>query len=213
MVKKTKEMLRLLIAKYKRLNTLYVFILHAVLLFVAFRIFYVILRDISVVDRLYEYFTYHLSNTLLYGSKLLLTILGYHSEIFPNRHVIRLEGTSGIFLNRGCLARNLMVLFSGFIIVFPGKIKSKLWYIPLGLLLISIINIIRISGLSLTLFYYPEGYDKYDHHALFNYLVYILIFFMWFFWIRRFSKYRKKKKHENKKQTNGTNEIPETITR
>lgn len=199
MIKKIKKMLRLLVAKYKKLNTLYVFIIHAILLYVAFRVFYIILRDISFVDMLYEYFAYHLSNILLYGSKLLLTIMGFNSEILPDQHVIRLEGTSGIYLNRGCLGRNLMVLFAGFIIVFPGRIKSKLWYIPFGLFLISIINILRISGLSLTLYYYPEGYDKYDHHALFNYVVYIAIFFMWFFWIRRYSKYQKKKKYGNKK--------------
>ena len=170
---------------YLKTKPVYRFFLNGIFVYLLWIIFYEIVRYTSTIDYIYNSAAMFLTNILLYVSKFVLDVLGYESYVFTEIRVIQLEGTRGVFLDRGCLGRNLIGLFAGFIIVYPGKIKSKLWYIPLGVLIICIINVLRIVGLSFVLLYFPKYIDI-NHHVVFKYTIYGFILLMWFFWIRRY---------------------------
>lgn len=148
-------------------------------------IFYHYLRYLPFVHMTYEYLTAKLTLFYLHASKFALNILGY--EVSVDDKLIIFENTSGIYLDRGCLARNLKGLFAGFIIAFPGNINNKLWYIPAGLGVIAILNIIRICALAYTATFHPD-YMDFNHHFAFKYTVYFFTFLLWAIWIKYLRK-------------------------
>jgi exosortase/archaeosortase family protein len=180
---------------YKTLNPLFKFLINCILLIVIWFGFYSLLRNESYINLIYENATQYITDFLVKSSGVLLNLIGYNTDV--QGRMIRIEGTVGILLDRGCIGRNLLGLFAGFIIAYPGAIKTKLWYIPLGIMLINLINIIRISALALTLKYAPE-YFNINHHAIFQYTVLILTFIMWYFWIKKLANKKVTKKERNK---------------
>lgn len=168
---------------YLSLNPFIRFLINGFLLFLVWTIFYSYFRNNNSVNAFYEYITLHLGNILLSVSKYFLNLLGYKTLVFGK--TIKIVGTYGVYLDKGCLGRNVLGLFAGFLIAYPGKITSKLWFIPLGLLIINIINVFRITGLALTLKYFPQYVDI-NHHIIFQVVVLSCIFIMWYWWISKF---------------------------
>ncbi len=179
-----------LISKYQNLHPMVKFFINGALLFVLWWVFYTFFRNTAFIHAIYEDATALLTKNLLITSKYFLNIWGFETEIFGK--TVRIVGTGGVYLDRGCLARNLMGLFTGFIVAYPGIIRKKLWFIPLGLVLITIINIFRISGLAYVVLCCPQHVDI-NHHVIFKYTVYILIFLMWYIWIQKINILPKEK--------------------
>ncbi len=177
-------MFKALIDKYKKQHLLVRFVVNIVLLALIWMIFYKLLRHTAYVSSFYEYVSDIFTGFLLISAKFLLALFGFETEMFGK--VVRIVGTGGVLLDRGCLARNLMGLFVGFILAYPGKIKHKLWTIPAGLLVIILLNIIRITALTYLVYGYPEYVDI-NHHVIFKYTVYFFIFCMWYLWIKYYS--------------------------
>jgi len=175
------------IKQYKSIKPLYRFGVNGLILYLLWVIFYEFFRYNPFIDFVYNDITYYLTNSWLYSTKLFLNLFGYEVSIDIPRKLIILANTAGVILERGCLGRNMMGLFVGFILVYPGNVKTKLWYIPFGLSIIYFLNILRIAGLSLTQLYYPEYLDL-NHHTVFKYTVYTAIFILWAVWISKFNK-------------------------
>jgi len=70
---------------------------------------------------------------------------------------------------------------------FPGPWKHKLWYIPLGILVIHLTNLFRITGLTLIQFPFPNGFHFF-HDYFFKTLFYAVIFLMWVVWNEKIRK-------------------------
>ncbi|MFN6038909.1 MAG: hypothetical protein ACK452_10620, partial [Bacteroidota bacterium] len=77
----------------------------------------------------------------------------------------------GVWVGTGCNALTLFALFSIFIISFPGKLKNKIWFIPLGILIIHFLNIIRVTCLAIIAF---KNYSllNFNHTYTFTIIVY-----------------------------------------
>ncbi len=175
---------------YSQAKPLYLFIIQGLLLLLVWLIFYKILRNNQSVEEFYKWGTKWLIDILLWFSALFLDMFGFSTFTFMHngKEVIQInDALQGVRLDLGCLGRNIMGAFVGFIIAFPGQLKSKLWFIPLGLVAVNVLNVLRISLLCLILYKSPEADIEY-HHDVFNYIVYIAIFGMWFFWIKKYGK-------------------------
>ena len=184
-----------IIERYKSFPPLLKFLTNGVILVLVWFTFYQFLRNSTFIHNIYEVGTEKLTENLLIISKFVLDLFGF--ETFLNGKIIRIEGTGGVYLDRGCLGRNLMGLYVGFILAYPGKIKHKLWVVPAGLLVIIILNIMRISGLTYLVLRWPEYVDI-NHHVIFKYTVYFFIFLMWYFWIKHYSVSAKPRKKNTK---------------
>jgi len=176
--------------KYRALKPLYKFIINGIFMFAIWAIFFQFFRHAGAIHNFYEYSTYKLTSIYLNFSRVILELFGY--EIIISGKIIMIKNSVGVLLDRGCLGRNLMGLFAGFLIAFPGSIKSKLWYIPAGLGIIFLLNNTRIMLLVWITLTYPKTH--FDHHAVYNYTIYTLIFIMWYFWISRYSSVKNEKK-------------------
>ena len=125
--------------------------------------------------------THNLANVSAAG----LRLLGYKAMVSGGAEpLISLAGRPVVFIWHPCNGLVLYALFSGFIVAFPGPARRKLWFVPLGLLLIYSLNVLRIIALSLNKYYDYQSAD-FNHHYTFTAIVYAGIFALWMWWATR----------------------------
>jgi len=134
-----------------------------------------------------------LSELVVEHSTSLLSIVdsNYHVSVEQRgkylMHTVCYNTKCLVGVGRACNALELFVLFAGFIIAFPGSVKHKLWFIPVGLVLIHFLNVIRVAALAMIQFKAPEYLD-FNHRYTFTFIVYGVIFLFWVIWVKKFSK-------------------------
>lgn len=82
----------------------------------------------------------------------------------------------------------IIVLF----VLFPGKWKHKLWFIPMSIMIMHIVNILRIVILSVMVLWKPE-YWTFTHDWILRPGFYVVIFLLWVWWVEKFSHRVRKK--------------------
>jgi exosortase family protein XrtF len=94
-----------------------------------------------------------------------------------------------LFVYEGCNGVNVMIVFIAFLFAFGGPPKSLAIFLPLGLLIIHVFNLLRIGLLyhlalnnSLQFYYY--------HKYFFTAILYIVVFGLWALWVIRFNERR-----------------------
>jgi len=126
----------------------------------------------------------------LESSDILLRLLGYETVplVTSNEVTLALQGTEGVgvWIGTACNGITLFALFAIYILSFPGPKTKKLWYIPLGIVAIHIINTIRISGLAIIEKNY-RSYLDFNHTYTFQILAYGVVFLLWYFWTVKLS--------------------------
>ena len=81
-------------------------------------------------------------------------------------------------------------------LLFPGPWKYKLWYIPIGLVIIEWTNVIRICGILMMQIPWPNSFHI-AHDYIFKVFFYLVIFLMWMLWVEKFyNPSLKSKQHE-----------------
>lgn len=86
-----------------------------------------------------------------------------------------------------CSGLVLFAIFTGFILAYPGDIKSKSWFIPIGIIVLFVCNILRIVVLTLNKAYFNSVF-AFNHHVTFTYLMYVFIFVLWYIWMKKLRK-------------------------
>lgn len=123
-------------------------------------------------------------------ANFIMIILGYNlidpSQLYEQSRTLGIDGTHGLYIADSCSGLDLFALFSIFIIAYPGSIKNKFIFIPFGLLIIHMANIIRIIALCLVTLYAPETLD-FNHHYTFTIFVYSIIFILWIVWVNKYT--------------------------
>ena len=122
-------------------------------------------------------------------SQAILNRLGFVTELNGSR-MIGIKGTPGLFIGDSCNGISLFALFSIFIISFPGNIISKFFFIPAGILVIHLLNIIRVVVLAI-IETYSYSWTEFNHTYTFTIIIYAYIFFTWLFWINKYSSVKK----------------------
>ena len=141
------------------------------------------------VVKKYTFYDQKFIGSIIHSVNFFLENIGYTTfTVLQDRdyQVIGIDGSNGVWIGSNCNAITLFSLFSVFIIAYPGKIKTKLWFIPLGILAIHLLNIFRVIALVLIAFYYPK-YLNFNHTYTFTFLVYSFIFLLWMIWVNNYS--------------------------
>ena len=115
------------------------------------------------------------------------TLLEYHNDIVVTK-IIGNEFDHGVWIGERCNGVKLFGVFSIFIIAFPGNKKAKLWFIPLGILIIHLANVIRIAILTIISSYNPSILD-FNHNITFQVIVYGIILTLWFIWLKKYAHF------------------------
>lgn len=126
-----------------------------------------------------------LISLIIANTTIVLKLFGfsvYSSVENPDLQLIGIDGSHPIWIGSPCNALTLFMFFTLFVMAFPGSIKRKLWFIPLGVIIIHIINVLRVVALITINFYAPQ-YIEFNHTYTFTILVYSIIFLLWMWWV------------------------------
>ncbi len=102
--------------------------------------------------------------------------------LFPNNGYINVNGS--------CSGLKQFYQWIFLMVLFPGPWKQKLWYIPMGILIIHMVNIFRIVALSIILMNWPD-YWTFSHDWILRPFFYVVIFVMWVVWVEKFKSRQK----------------------
>ncbi len=106
---------------------------------------------------------------------------------------INFMGKAKLSVYEGCNGLNTMIIFVAFLIAFGPISRPLLWFIPLGLLIIHLANLARITLLFLVAEYRPNAM-YFTHKYFFTAALYVVIFALWIWWVKKFA--RPKPAHE-----------------
>lgn len=141
-----------------------------------------------------------LSNAVVDATSMGLSLMGYDTKQVwkterPNdsRRYIFIDAEPAVLVADGCNGLELIALFVGFILCFPGPIKYKLIFIPIGSFFVFLINIFREIALALNFKFFERTFDL-NHKYTYVLIVYLLVFVMWRFWLNNYSVIGKKVK-------------------
>lgn len=126
------------------------------------------------------------------SSNMFVSLFGYTPTLDTTTDyvVTSIEGvyyTHGVWIGEPCNGIKVFGLFAIFIIAFPGPIKKKLWFIPLGIFIIQTANSIRIAVLTIISAEKPSLLD-FNHNITFQVFIYGIIFLLWYWWVNKYSK-------------------------
>jgi len=111
----------------------------------------------------------------------ILSIIGMEVEI--TGRVITCIGHKGVEIQNGCNGLNLLGLYSGFIIAYPGRWKDRLIFLMTGLIVLFISNGARIAFFAFFNTWLPHYFDTmHDLSSYFFFYPIVLIF--WYSWIQ-----------------------------
>lgn len=115
-----------------------------------------------------------------------LNAIGFTHQ-FETYNIIRHENGSAIRVVWACTGLKQSYIFITLILFFKGPWRKKIWFIPLGLVIIYLFNIFRITFLAGMVRFHPEWFD-FVHEEIFKYLFYGLIFGLWVIWEEKIRK-------------------------
>ncbi len=98
--------------------------------------------------------------------------------------LLLLDGQPSVIVGAPCDGLVLYALLAGFVLAYPGPTRRRLWFIPMGIVALWLLNIIRIVALALNHQYSPETFE-FDHHYAFNAVAYAALGGLWLLWTRQ----------------------------
>jgi exosortase/archaeosortase family protein len=134
---------------------------------------------------------HYVSVNLAEVSDLLLTFLGHqtfleysgYNQIIFSLHE---DFQRGVSIGNRCNGIKLFGVFASIIIAFPKDHNHKLWYIPIGILILHIVNILRVSALT-WIAKDHQNWLEFNHNVTFELIIYSVMFGLWWFWVDNFS--------------------------
>jgi exosortase family protein XrtF len=101
----------------------------------------------------------------------------------PNVPILK-DGRAVVNVYEGCNGFNVMFVFLSFVIAYTGTLKKTLLFSIVGLVIIYIFNLFRVSLLYFIAEYYPNNL-YFFHKYLFTGVLYGIVFVLWYFWVRK----------------------------
>lgn len=134
-----------------------------------------------------------ITRTVTRQTSAILNLLGYETVIDDHstepKIMIKQHGTSVLNVYEGCNGINVMIVFIAFLFAFGGPGGSIAWFLPVGIMIIHVINLVRIY----LLFYLSSINSKhfyYYHKYFFTATLYLVVFALWTIWVVQITKKR-----------------------
>jgi exosortase/archaeosortase family protein len=108
-------------------------------------------------------------------------------------NVIWFSNAWGLDINGSCSGFKQIAQFALLMVLFPGPWKHKSWFIPSGMAIIYLVNLVRLILLALTINNIPH-HVGFIHHYLLRLMFYVVIFVLWLAWVKFFYKKELKSK-------------------
>lgn len=187
------EKIKNLLKKYSDLKGVVYFIVILLTTHFLWKFSFIEGRDLHGLPQIFLWRSYDLSFIFNNTVDLLSSQVYWLVHNVFNMDVVMLK--NAVYLNEisslvkivwSCSGLKQMFVFFCIIAFYPGSEKHKLWFIPLGLLLIWVLNVIRISSIIGLFEIYPNNFELF--HELSKYVFYFIIFMFWVFWEEKIRK-------------------------
>jgi exosortase family protein XrtF len=97
--------------------------------------------------------------------------------------VLIVQNKPVISVYEGCNGLNVVIVFLAFLVAYGPMTRKLLWFIPVGILVIHVSNLLRVG----LLFFVSKNYPHqlyFLHKYFFTAFIYVVVFALWFCWIR-----------------------------
>ena len=130
-------------------------------------------------------------------TNLHLMNLVFNSSAWFNRHILGLEFTTAdprtmwftnggyVSITDGCSGMKQFYQVVILFLLYPGPWKHKLWYIPMAVVVMHLVNLFRVISLSVVVIWKPEIWD-FTHDNIVRPFFYVIVFLMWVIWVEKF---------------------------
>ena len=126
--------------------------------------------------RLDAFLTY--SGVSLAGN--ILNMFGW--EIYSDARILAITGTNGVEIQNGCNGLELIGLYMGFIIAYPGgPIQKRIGFLVGGILLLFVANVFRIMIFALSIYYVPYWWEQVHTYSSY-FIFYPIVLTLWYLW-------------------------------
>jgi len=165
--------------KLKPLKGVMIFMLITVIIHFAWRLWAYRLHYFPIQDFMNTAGNFMADIVFRQGSWLVQHVLGM--EITTANNTMYFSNNGYIAINSSCSGLKPMVQFVLLMMLYPGPWKKKLWFIPMGVVVVHLTNLFRVTGLSVVIMEWPN-YWHFSHDYLFRPFFYVVIFAMWLWW-------------------------------
>ena len=180
------------LGQYQKNSSIVIFIIRLFLFYALWRLTYHLIWGSPELYEMEQSFMLSFASVIVESSVWLLKLFRDDVIYIEIERIVRLSNSGGVTVSTPCVGVEMLYAFMALIVSYPGNWLKKMWFLPLGLLSIHILNILRITSLAMMSFYAPEQLD-FNHKYVFVIIVYSFIFFTWIKWI----KINEKKPSEN----------------
>ena len=139
-----------------------------------------------------KFYPDYLTHLVAVQSEAVVSALGYESQIrsgYPEATMhLMVEGKFVARIIEGCNAASIIILFVSFMLAFSGKIKTTLFFILAGSVVIYVTNILRIAFMAIGIYEYP-WHAHFLHTIAFPLVIYGAVFLLWVLWITIYTKH------------------------
>ena len=111
-------------------------------------------------------------------------------DLIQEGWLMRFDNGVAIRINGSCSGDKQILQLVLLLLIYPGKWKHKIWFIPLGIILVHATNILRIVMLSLVAIWRPEWMDM-IHDTVLRGMFYVIIFGVWLLFVKLSDRERK----------------------
>lgn len=182
-------MLRKFLEQYitdKKLISPVLFVAKVLLVYGAWKVFHTVaVTETSFIHPYWNSFNDFVASSIIKQAAFILQD-GFGYNLIYNHRNILIEGTPGYYVADHCIGIAPCIIFAGFILAYDGRFLNKLWYIPMGILAIYLINVVRVAMLGFAQKVYGELFFELAHTRVYLLLSYGLFFILVAIWMNRF---------------------------
>jgi len=110
----------------------------------------------------------------------ILNMFGW--EIYSDARILAITGTNGVEIQNGCNGLELIGLYMGFIIAYPGgPIQKRIGFLVGGILLLFVANVFRIMIFALSIYYVPYWWEPVHTYSSY-FIFYPIVLTLWYLW-------------------------------
>jgi exosortase/archaeosortase family protein len=173
-----------------------------ILLFFHF-IFKLFVSDITA-NRAFNSTSEWMAERVYYTSKWILDALNVKVTAFEEltigselkkRVFYYAENNGAVFVNHSCSGLKQFYQWIVLLLLYPGPWRHKTWFIPMGLIVIHLVNLFRIVSMALVTIYVPQHWH-FTHDYILRPFFYVVMFILWVWWNEKFYLNFKKRKQE-----------------
>ena len=103
-------------------------------------------------------------------------------DIYSEARVLAVTGSNGVEIQNGCNGLELIGLYMGFIIVYPGgPLQKRIMFLAGGIGLLFIANVFRIMVFALSIYYIPVWWEQVHTYSSY-FIFYPIVLTLWYLW-------------------------------